>query len=138
MIIHFSIHNQKDNLKEIFSIAIKQTIIKINNEIENCKKHSIRKSVPDIIKFNYYRHTEGKINICKEKIEEGVYFSKNDIEMLLKKALNSTGDFWLSAWSHIYKREFLIKNGLEFVPALARAGSLRRFFGVSLLGFWRR
>ena len=38
---------------------------KINNEIENCKKHSIRKSVPDIIKFNYYRHTEGKINICK-------------------------------------------------------------------------
>lgn len=105
---------------------------KINNEIEKCKKHSIRKSVPDIIKFNYYRHTEGKINICKEKIEEGVYFSKNDIEMLLKKALNSTGDFWLSAWSHIYKREFLIKNGLEFVSERT-VGSEDYLFNIEAL-----
>ena len=88
---------------------------KINNEIEKCKMNSSNKDLPDIVKFNYYRHTEGKINICKEKIEEGIYLTNNDLEILLKKALNSTGDFWLSAWSHIYKKEFLIRNNLKFV-----------------------
>ena len=58
--------------------------------------------VPDIVKFNYYRHVDGKTTLCKNVLQEGSYDSVEDIDSLMKQALKSVNSYVLSAWSHIY------------------------------------
>lgn len=65
---------------------------------------------PDMIKCNYVR-AEGREMPFFSNVRPGVYQK----EVLLKEAMLTPGKFCLSAWSHIYRREFLEKNELAFV-----------------------
>ena len=58
----------------------------------------------------YYRHVDGKTTLCKNILQEGSYDSVEDIDSLMKEALKSVNSYVLSAWSHIYRRDFLIEN----------------------------
>lgn len=76
--------------------------------------NACRSSRPDIVKFNYYRLLEEKISVCSN-LEPGLYSEKAVREVILDKALCSAGKFTLSAWSHVYRREFLEDQKLRFV-----------------------
>jgi len=73
-----------------------------------------RNEQPDIVKFNYYRQTNEKCqvitNLAPGRYEEGAIKST-----VLDKAFCSAGKFTLSAWSHVYRREFLLEHKLVFV-----------------------
>lgn len=69
---------------------------------------------PDIVKFNYYRVVTEKQAVVAG-VESGLYTGKKNIEKLLNKAFYSSGEFSLSAWGHVYSRDFLKSNNLCFV-----------------------
>jgi len=67
----------------------------------------------DILKFNYVRQPNGVPNTSCVK---SGYYTKQDIEdVVLPMALTRTGEYILSAWSHVYRKVFLDKNSLRFV-----------------------
>lgn len=67
----------------------------------------------DIIKYNYIKQpiNEPEYSV----LEPGIYNKEEICNSVLKLAIESTGSFIWSVWSHIYKREFLIKNSLSFI-----------------------
>ena len=69
---------------------------------------------PDIVKFNHIRVTDREMLVVSSAVP-GKYIQGNQIELLLKQALIGSSKYILSAWSHLYKREFLQKEGLRFV-----------------------
>ena len=71
------------------------------------------KTKPDIIKFNLIRRPDGKRVFSTA--EPGVYEKQAIEDSLLVNAIEDTGDFIFSAWSHVYKLDFLNKNSLRFV-----------------------
>ena len=93
--------------------------------------------VPDIVKFNYYRHVDGKTTLCKNILQEGSYDSVEDIDSLMKQALKSVNSYVLSAWSHIYRRDFLIENNLTFVSE-RKVGSEDFLFNLEALCFAKK
>lgn len=66
---------------------------------------------PDMVKCNYVR-AEGREVPFFSNVCPGLY---QDGKKLLDAAMLTPGKFCLSAWSHIYRREFLEKNELAFV-----------------------
>ena len=82
---------------------------------------------PDIVKFNYIRAGDGRQEIASN-VPEGLY-SGHD---LMEKALCSGGKYLLSAWSHVYRREFLENVGIAFVNE-KEIGSEDYLFNLSLL-----
>ena len=72
-------------------------------------------NVPDIVKFNYFRVEERCKTQCNNSVmSEGLYDCEN-MDQLVQKAFFYAGKYVLSAWSHTYRRDFLEKNGLEFI-----------------------
>ena len=69
---------------------------------------------PDMVKFNYNRVTDQKQEI-PGVVPDGEYDSELQREELLRKAFCAAGKYGLSAWSHVYRREFLRTNQLAFV-----------------------
>lgn len=65
---------------------------------------------PDMVKCNYVR-VEGREVPFKSNVRPGFYQEKE----LLDAAMFTPSKFCLSAWSHIYRRDFLEKNQLAFV-----------------------
>lgn len=77
---------------------------------------------PDMVKFGYKRVVGDKVEACAPCVPEGTYNHDEIVRELLpaafgsKRISNSTiHTFILSAWSHLYRREFLEKTGLWFV-----------------------
>lgn len=73
-----------------------------------------RELCPDMIKFAYYRSGEK----CKEQkiaVSPGVYSRSRGLDELVDAAFFHGGKFCLSAWSHVYRRDFLSENRLGFV-----------------------
>ena len=71
-------------------------------------------ALPDMVKINHFRVTgETSVPICSNATP-GEYQGEL-CRQLLQKACYTAGKFVLSAWSHIYRREFLQNNGLQFV-----------------------
>lgn len=65
----------------------------------------------DILKFNYIRQPD---NITINSIlKPGNYNRKKIEEVVIPLALKNTGEFIMSAWAHIYKREFITRNNLS-------------------------
>lgn len=67
----------------------------------------------DILKFNYMRQPNN-ITI-KSILKPGNYNRKQIEEIVIPLALEKTSDFIMSAWAHIYKREFIKRNNLNFI-----------------------
>lgn len=67
---------------------------------------------PEIIKFNFYR-VEEKSTPALSNAPAG-WYRETEREMLLEKALLTTGKFFLSAWSCLYSGAFLREKGLRF------------------------
>lgn len=76
--------------------------------IVNCIKDN-----PDIIKFNLIRRPDG--NKVYSTAKPGYYDKKAIEEELIRDAIEDTGNFIFSAWSHVYKLDFLNKKSLRFV-----------------------
>ncbi len=67
----------------------------------------------DIVKFNHFRVEQtGKAVYSNAK--PGLYSGKR-LEILREQAFHTTGKYVLSAWSHLYRAEFLRSTGLKFV-----------------------
>lgn len=92
---------------------------------------------PDMVKFNFYRVGQNQHRLdCK--IAPGKYLGSEETKKVLREAFLFPGKFSLSAWGHIYKKEFLKDKVLSFVSeriigsedylfnlcALADAGSI--------------
>ena len=107
---------------------------RIVNEINKCGRKYDSKELPDVIKFNYYRHIEGRISLCRNFLQVGMYDSLEMIDSLMTKALTAVDSYVLSAWSHIYRRDFLLENNLEFVSE-RRVGSEDFLFNLEALSF---
>ena len=75
---------------------------------------SSRDAQPDMVKFDYYR-VETSAQAIRSNAEPGCYSGQAVRQELLKKAFFTSGKYGLSAWSHLYRREFLEKTGLRFV-----------------------
>lgn len=75
--------------------------------------HELNNSSVDILKYNYYVQPSGqKVN---STLAPGEY-SENEINStVLPLALKNTGGFIFSAWSHVYRKKFLLENNLIFV-----------------------
>ena len=69
---------------------------------------------PDIVKFNYNRVTSKQQPVLV-MAEAGLHAGTEKIAKLLHKALYSTGAYSLSAWGHIYSRDFLNRLNIRFV-----------------------
>lgn len=69
---------------------------------------------PEIVKFAYYR-VEKEKKAVPLNVDAGLYQGQEQIEMLRRKAFCEAGKYCLSAWSHVYKRDFLEKHQLHFV-----------------------
>lgn len=74
---------------------------------------AIQREKPDILKFSYYRNSN-KIIPFNSSVEAGAYTNTHK-EVMLEKAFEDVTQFGFTAWSHVYRKEFLSKNGLEFV-----------------------
>lgn len=72
-----------------------------------------REKNPDMVKFRFYRAGDQR-QLVNCNAETGFYAEKS-IEQLLNKGFFRPGSFSLSAWGHIYKREFLEAHKLSFV-----------------------
>ncbi len=73
----------------------------------------LKKYSPDILKFNYIMQPTNKEVFSI--VTPGLY-DKNEIcTNLVQNALDQTAKFIMSAWSHIYKADFLRLNNLKFV-----------------------
>nr|MCR5672081.1 glycosyltransferase [Butyrivibrio sp.] len=68
---------------------------------------------PDILKFGFKSQPGGEDNLSC--LSAGRYSVDDIRKAVLPLALKDTGNFILSAWSHIYKRSFLNENRLTFV-----------------------
>lgn len=68
----------------------------------------------DIIKFNHIRVTHEEKMIASIAAP-GEYILRNQIKELIQQAFTKTSKYILSAWSHIYRRQFLEENQLRFV-----------------------
>lgn len=73
------------------------------------EKHS-----PDMVKFNHFR-VEGENSIPVLSIAAAGFYADDQCRELLKQGCYTAGKFVLSAWSHVYRREFLLDRGLTFV-----------------------
>lgn len=69
---------------------------------------------PDMVKFHYYRVGSEKQRFSGNA-KPGVYEEKESRNQLLDKGFFYPGAFSLSAWGHIYRRDFLVQNDLSFV-----------------------
>lgn len=69
---------------------------------------------PDMVKFGYSRVQEQHIQAVPGIIAPGVYRG-DDIDPLRREAFCRAGRYQLSAWSHVYRRDFLEQHQLAFV-----------------------
>lgn len=76
--------------------------------------HAAKNKQPDIVKFNHIRVTDTE-EVVLSSAAPGNYMQRHETDTLLRQALKETSKFVLSAWSHIYKREFLVQEGLHFI-----------------------
>lgn len=76
--------------------------------------NAVKEEEPDIVKFNHIRVSDTETVVLSSAVP-GNYMHRGEIDVLLKQAFKETSKFVLSAWSHVYKREFLQQKGLRFV-----------------------
>lgn len=69
---------------------------------------------PDMVKFSHYRVAAEK-QIVPGLVSPGMYEGDVQLDVLRRQAFCAAGKYVLSAWSHIYRREFLQVYGLSFV-----------------------
>lgn len=72
------------------------------------------KDAPDMVKFNCVRVTETHEITCSNALP-GTYDGEQIRHVLLQQAFYSAGKYILSAWAHIYRREFICRNSLKFI-----------------------
>lgn len=69
---------------------------------------------PDVVKFGYFR-VQGQEAEVQSSMQPGLYEGETQLEALRREAFCAAGRYILSAWSHVYRRTFLLAHGLTFV-----------------------
>lgn len=77
--------------------------------LEEIKKYNY----PDIVKFDHIKRPGGENGIAD--LKEGIVKKEQIRKELIPKCLLHTGSVNFSIWSHVYKREYILKNELTFV-----------------------
>ena len=68
----------------------------------------------DIVKISYVRHEDGAEIPVSGGLKDG-YYSESDMDSIVRQSLSTERRFEYSAWTHIFRRDFLEKNHLRFV-----------------------
>lgn len=68
----------------------------------------------EIVKFRYYRNGESGES-RKGSLKAGIYYKGISLNAIVEEAFFQAGSYCLSAWSHIYRRDFILENDLSFV-----------------------
>lgn len=87
----------------------------IENRALTILAKAIENESPDIVKFNYFDVSTTKKEEKISSIKCGEYCGKEIKLQIIEDALAHTENVCLSAWSHIYRRDFLLGNKLEYV-----------------------
>lgn len=69
----------------------------------------------DMVKFSFTRMNGQNAQPFASNAVPGSYHGREAVDRLLELALLQPGEFCLSAWSHVYRREFVLRRGLRFV-----------------------
>ena len=85
---------EKDALKELYEAS--------------CNNH------PEIVKFNHFFWAPKRQPVLSS-VAPGMHTGTQNIEKLVKEAFCYSRKYHLSAWGHIYKRDFLVENNIPFV-----------------------
>ena len=80
----------------------------------SCLHEACEKNRPDIVKMNYSCVSDMKVRRISN-LAPGLYNQAEVRSAVLEKAMCTAGRFTLSAWSHVYRRAFLIEHKLLFV-----------------------
>lgn len=88
-------------------------------------------SRPDVVKFGYLR-VDGQTTQVLPGVQPGTYETAEALEALRREAFCAAGRYILSAWSHVYRRDFLLEHGLTFVSE-RRIGSEDYLFNLTAL-----
>ena len=86
---------------------------------------------PDIVKFHYFR-VEKESQEIPCNIEPGEYVGEEAVGKLLHKAFYNTGKYLLSACFHMYRRSFLKRTNVTFIPE-KKVGSEDYLFNLCVL-----
>lgn len=87
---------------------------------------------PDVIKFSYFRSENGENKETGHGLSSGEYAGADALQMLREQAFLSAGTYCLSAWSHVYRTDFLKEKELLFVSERA-IGSEDYLFNLQVL-----
>ncbi len=88
------------------------------------------KETPDMIKFDYIRVEQTAMTV-HSNVKPGLYQAQM-LEDIRNAAFYATGKFMLSACTHVYRRTFLVENGLQFVSE-RQVGSEDYLFNLEAL-----
>ena len=88
-------------------------------------------SRPDVVKSGYLR-VDGQTTQVLPGVQPGTYETAEALEALRREAFCAAGRYILSAWSHVYRRDFLLEHGLTFVSE-RRIGSEDYLFNLTAL-----
>lgn len=69
---------------------------------------------PEIVKFSHFRVTEQPMSAL-HSVPSGLYEGQERCDQLRRQALREASRYCLSAWSHVYRTDFLERHQLTFV-----------------------
>ena len=69
---------------------------------------------PEIIKFSHFRVTDKSVPV-QHSVSPGLYEGRVRCDLLRCQAMREASRYCLSAWSHVYRRDFLEDHSLTFV-----------------------
>ena len=85
------------------------------NALETVHSALLNASVrPDYLKFNYFRYIE-KDSPVLSTVKPGEYIGRDAIDEMADCAFLSVGGYIHSAWSHVFKHEFIKEKSLRYV-----------------------
>lgn len=82
---------------------------------ENCMKaccSKLDKYQLDFVTFDFTEETEGNIVKVKQCLDDGYIYSGEEFSLVYIK----TGSITPSVWKNVYRRDFIDKNGVRFIP----------------------
>lgn len=89
------------------------------------------KDMPDLVKFHYFR-VDNESQEIRCNIAPGMHMGAAEIGKLFDSAVYTSGQYLLSAWVHLYRREFLTRTNIHFTSERV-IGSEDYLFNLSVL-----
>lgn len=96
-------------------------------ELDMCEKliNNLKDGNYDILVFSYFEVYENRINKILWGKQKSYDLAQNEYEILQNNILSYNKNFMPSyfgaVWGNLYRRKFIIDNGISFIPGLTKA-----------------